>query len=93
MIQNYEAELTDIKKKIIMTQIIGAPGIIFLGLGLYGMFAANGNAFHPLLNDKSIVNGLLIVGVAIELWQLYVIIPLFKKQAGLIRERSTCKGG
>jgi len=89
MIQNYEAELNNIKKKIIKTQIIGAPGLILLGLGLYGMFGANGNAFHPLLNDKSIVNSLLIVGVAIELWQLYVIIPLFKKQAKLVREKNT----
>jgi hypothetical protein len=85
MISNNEAELNNIKKKIVKTQIIGAPGAILLGLGLYGMFGANGNAFHPLLNDKSIVNSLLIVGVAIELWQLYVLIPLFKKQSKLSR--------
>ena len=89
MIQNHEAELNNIKKKIVKTQIIGAPGLILLGLGLYGMFGANGNAFHPLLNDKSVVNSLLIVGVAIELWQLYVIIPLFKKQGKLVREKNT----
>ena len=85
MISNNEAELNDIKKKIVKTQIIGAPGAILLGLGLYGIFGANGDAFHPLLNDKSIVNSLLIVGVAIELWQLYVLIPLFKKQSKLSR--------
>ncbi len=89
MIQDYEAELKSIKKKIVKTQIIGAPGAIFIGLGLYGIFGANGNAFHPLLNDKSIVNSLLIVGVAIELWQIYIIIPLFKKQAKLVREKGT----
>jgi len=85
MISNNEAELNDIKKKIVKTQILGAPGAILLGLGLYGIFGANGDAFHPLLNDKSIVNSLLIVGVAIELWQLYVLIPLFKKQSKLSR--------
>ena len=83
MISNNEDELNILKKKIVKTQIIGAPGAILLGLGLYGMFGANGGAFHPLLNDKSIVNSLLIVGVAIELWQLYVLIPLFKKQSKL----------
>ena len=85
MISNNEDELNNIKMKIVKTQIIGAPGAILLGLGLYGMFGANGDAFHPLLNDKSIVNSLLIVGVAIELWQLYVLIPLFKKQSRLRR--------
>ena len=85
MISNNEDELNNIKKKIVKTQIIGAPGAILLGLGLYGLFGANGDAFHPLLNYKSIVNSLLIVGVAIELWQLYVLIPLFKKQSKLSR--------
>jgi hypothetical protein len=86
MISNNEDELNNIKMKIVKTQIIGAPGAILLGLGLYGMFGANDDAFHPLLNDKSIiVNSLLIVGVAIELWQLYVLIPLFKKQPKLRR--------
>jgi len=85
MISNNEDELNNIKKKIVKTQIIGAPGAILLGLGLYGLFGANGDAFHPLLNYISIVNSLLIVGVAIELWQLYVLIPLFKKQSKLSR--------
>jgi len=89
MTQNNEVELNNIKKKIVKTQIIGAPGLIFLGLGLYGLFGSNGNAFHPMLDDKSIVNSLLIVGVAIELWQLYVIIPLIKRQAKLVRENNT----
>ena len=72
-----------------MTQLIGAPGAIFIGLALYAIFGANGDAFHPLLNDKTIVNSLLIIGIAIELWQFYVIIPLFKKQAKLLREENT----
>ena len=89
MITNHEIELKNIRKKIIMTQLIGAPGAIFIGLALYAIFGANGDAFHPLLNDESIVNSLLIVGVAIELWQFYIIVPLFKKQAKLLRETNT----
>ena len=89
MISKNEIELNNIKKKMIKMQIIGAPGAILLGLGLYGMFGADGNAFHPLLNDKSIVNSLLIIGVSIELWQFYVLIPLIKKQSKLAREGNT----
>ena len=84
---NSEVELKQLKKRIILMQIIGAPGAILLGLGLYGVFGANGNAFHPLLNDKNIVAGLVVVGVAIEVWQLVVLIPLFKKQIKLMNER------
>ena len=89
MSSNNKDELKNIKKKIAMTQLVGAPGAIFLGLGLYGMFGTNGDAFHPLLNDKNIVNALLISGVAIEIWQLYVLFPLLKKQAKLRRDEGT----
>lgn len=88
MSSNNEEELKNIKKQIIKTQIIGAPGAILLGLGLYGMFGANGDAFHPSLNDKNIVNSLLFVGVAIEIWQLYVLMPLLKKTK-IVREKNT----
>ena len=85
---NTEAELKQLKKRIILLQIIGAPGAILLGLGLYGVFGANGNAFHPLLNDKNVVAGLVVAGVAIEVWQLVVLIPLFRKQIKLINEKN-----
>lgn len=88
MNSNDEDELNSIKRKIIKASIIGSPGAILLGLGLYGMFGANGNAFHPLLNDNNIVNGLLFFGVAIELWQFYVLIPLYKRQAKLVRKKT-----
>ena len=83
-----DTELKQIKKRIIFTQIIGAPGAILLGLGLYGVFGANGNAFQPLLNDKNIVAGLVVAGVAIEVWQLVVLIPLFRKQMKLLNEKN-----
>lgn len=88
MDSNSEAELKRLKKRIILLQVIGAPGAVLLGLGLYGVFGANGNAFHPLLNDKSVVAGLVIIGVAIEIWQFAVLIPLFRKQIKLLNERN-----
>ncbi|WP_126456016.1 hypothetical protein [Sulfuriflexus mobilis] len=83
-----EEQLKHIKSKIVKIQIIGAPGTILLGLGLYGMFGAQGNAFHPLLNDLNIVYGLLGVGATIALWQLFTLIPLWRKQSRLVKESS-----
>lgn len=77
-------KLVQINKKVVITQLIGTPGAILLGLGIYGMFGANGDAFHPLLNDEIFVKNILIIGAAIEIWQLYVLIPLFKKRSEII---------
>jgi len=57
--------LEDIKKKMTTVAIIDMPASVMLGLGLYGKFAANGNAFHPMLNNADVVNSLLILGGAI----------------------------
>ena len=82
-------KLVQINKKVVITQLIGTPGAILLGLGIYGMFGANGDAFHPLLNDEIFVKNILIIGAAIEIWQLYVLIPLFKKRSEIIRNDNT----
>ena len=42
------------------------------------MFAANGDAFHPLLNDRGVVYGMLVAGVVLEALQMYRLIPLLK---------------
>ncbi len=86
MIQSNTSELKRIKKKMLVTQIIGSPGLIFLGIGLYGMFGVDGNAFHPLLENKNFIYGLLAAGVIIEVWQLFVLIPLFIKHSKLLSE-------
>ena len=76
---NNKEQLKNVKLQIVKINILGVPGAILLGLGLYGMFAANGNAFHPLLNDMNVVYGCLAVGGAIEVWQFIMVLPLLKK--------------
>lgn len=76
-----EHQLKAIKSKIIKVQLFGAPGAIVLGLGLYGLFAANGHAFHPALNDMRVVFSLIAAGVTIEIWQFLQLLPLLKAQA------------
>ena len=69
--------------KFIKVQIIGSIGTILVGLALYAIFGAQGDAFHPLLNDMEVVNGMLIVGSVIMIWQYVTIIPLMKKRVAL----------
>ena len=81
MHSNNEQQLKAIKSKILQVQIFSAPGAILLGLGLYGIFGANGNAFHPSLNDMRVVYSLIAAGVTIEIWQFLQLLPLLKAQA------------
>lgn len=78
-------ELKSIQRKMVRSQIISAPAMILIGLALYGLFGANGQAFHPLLDDVPTLYVMLAVGVVIELWQLSVFLPLARKHALIAR--------
>lgn len=86
MYQRPEDRLNDIKKELIKVQIFEAPGTILFGLGLYGKFAANGNAFHPFLNDPANINTLLVLGVAIMAWGGYRFFSLLRERADLQKQ-------
>ncbi len=53
------------------------------------MFGSNGDAFHPILNDPIFVKNILVIGVAMEIWQFYSLIPLFKRNAKLTNDKNT----
>ncbi len=89
MDSNKEVELKAIRKKIVTIQIIGTPGALLLGFGIYAMFGANGDAFHPLLNDHFFVKNILVIGAAIEIWQFYALLQLFKKKSKLSNDKNT----
>ena len=63
-----DLEVNAIKSQILKIQIIEAPGSILFGLGLYGMFVADGDAFLPILNDPSYVNLFLVIGGLVMGW-------------------------
>lgn len=83
MYPNKEEETKAIRTKTIKIQLLGIPGAIFIGLALYAIFAAKGNAFHPALNNMNIVYTILVVGIVIELVQFVMLIPLWKRLAQL----------
>jgi hypothetical protein len=78
-------ELKAIQRKMVQSQIISAPAMILIGLALYGLFGADGQAIHPLLDDVTTLYVMLVIGVVIELWQLSVFLPLARKHAMIAR--------
>lgn len=84
--KHIEAELAEVKKEIVKVSLLGGPGSILLGLGIYGAFAANGNAFHPFLNSIENAYGMIALGGAITIWEVVKIVQLSKKKQGLTRQ-------
>jgi hypothetical protein len=80
---NKNRDLKGVRANILKIQLLNAPASILIGLSLYGIFAAKGDAFHPLLNDMNIVYTMLAVGVVIEIVTLIKLLPLFKLQREL----------
>jgi len=83
---NNQQRIKTIEKETIKTAILESPGTLMVGLGLYAKFAANGDAFLPILNDDSVVNGMLFIGAAIMLWGSYKIFTLGREKAQILRE-------
>lgn len=74
-----------IQKKIIKTQILSFPGAVLLGLGLYGMFGMNSYSFLPFLQNEAVVYAFIGIGLAIEVWSLFILVPLFKQKAKTVK--------
>lgn len=83
MYLNPEEELKRLNNQVIRTQLMGAPAALLIGLGLYGIFAANGNAFLPMLNEAKVANSFIVVGIVLEVWQVMRLIPLVRKRTAL----------
>ena len=78
-------QLKEVTAKLIKVQMFGAIGWILVGFAMYGIWGAEGNAFHPLLNDSNVVYGMLYVGIAIMVVEMVVYIPLLKKRIELTK--------
>ena len=78
-------ELKQVNKEIVKLNIIGFPGAMLLGFGLYGLFEKNSSSLHPLFGHERFVYLLLIAGALIEIWQFVKILPLLKKRVLLTK--------
>lgn len=84
-----EDEISKIKKELIKTQIIGAPGMVLVGLGLYGVFVAKGNGFHPFFNNIDNCYAMIAVGGVIAAWETIKVTKLIKRQSELSKQAGT----
>jgi len=84
--KNSEAIKT-LKRDLIKTQLIEFPGFVLVGLGLYGKFGANGNAFLAVLNDQSVVNVMLAIGAVTMVWGAYKTMKISSKINKLSHEQ------
>lgn len=81
-------ELKQINKDIFKLNIIGFPGAVLLGFGLFGLFEKNASNLHSLFGHEKFVYLLLISGTLIEVWQFLKILPLLKKRVALTKMKS-----
>lgn len=57
-----DQQIKQVERKKLLVMLIDMPGMIMLALGLYAKFGANGEPFHPLLADPTVINILLFGG-------------------------------
>ena len=79
-----DEELRQIQRRLLITSIIDAPGAILMGLGLYGVFGADGNAFLDILNNQNIAFGAIVMGGAIMAWALVKMVSLLKRRSEIL---------
>ena len=83
-----EEELKQVQKELLILNIIDMPATVLVGLGLFAVFGADGDAIPSLLNDKNLAYGAIVVGGSIMAWCLVKMFPLLKKRAQLANEES-----
>ncbi|MGD8577358.1 MAG: hypothetical protein PVG13_09740 [Thiohalophilus sp.] len=81
-----EQELKEIQRRIVVTQVLGAPGAVLLGLGLYGKFGAKGDAFISILNEPEAVSSAILAGAIVMAWEAITVIRLLRRKAELLKK-------
>ena len=89
MHRSREEEMKQVRKDLLVLQIIDMPATVLVGLGLYAVFGANGNAFPEQLNNQNLAYGAIIVGGVVMVWCMIKMLPLLKRKAQLANEENT----
>ncbi len=84
-----DENVKNIDKELIKTQLIGAPGVIMIGLGAYGMFVAKGDGVHPAFDDMYFNYSLLCIGAVIAVWETVKITSLAKRRKKITGNKKT----
>lgn len=65
------------RSDFIKSQILGGIGAITLGLGLYGLFAAD-DPFHPVFTNRDFDIALLTIGGLFLVTEWFILWPVLK---------------
>jgi len=85
--QEKQQELKTVNARLMKIQIIGALGNILVGLAIYGIWGAQGDAFLTILNNIDVVYSMLVLGFAIMIWQYANYFPLIRKRIELTKAK------
>ena len=66
----------EINRKMILVQVVSAPATIMVGLAVYGLFGANGDAFWEPLNNPTVTWNMLGIGGMVMAWESFQIVKL-----------------
>lgn len=84
-----EQRAREIDRKIILVNIIDFPGAVLAGLGVYGRFSADGQAFLDILNDTTVTTAMIVIGAGIMIWGGVQTFRLAKQKAALSAAAAT----
>ena len=85
--QNHKAELVQVQRALRVVVVLDALGAILVGLGLFVVFAGDGEAQGGLPGNRDAAFYAIAVGAAIMLWSLIKIVSLLKRKAELMRQQ------
>jgi hypothetical protein len=82
---------SDERSDFIKSQIIDGIGAIVLGLGMYGMMAAE-NPFHPVFSSQGFNITLLGIGALFLLTEWFILWPVLKARQRRARGKGVENG-
>lgn len=80
---NNQQHIANINKKITLFSILDFPAVLALGIGLFSKYGSQGQELHPLLNDSTVANSLIVVGAAVMLFCAVNVIRLHRAKSRL----------
>lgn len=82
-------ELDEIKIRILFIALVESPGIILIGLGLFGKFAKNAEGLHAIFANANLTTTMLVVGGVITVWCNTELIKAIRRRAELAKQINT----
>lgn len=84
-----EQELRALNSRLIMVNIIDAPAMVLIGLGLFAKLSDDPGSLHPIFADSTATTGMLVVGVAIAAWSAIQIFSIVRRRNEIQRRRNS----